>query len=227
MLFGGTKQLTQDMKDSFAKPFDTDSLKTFFANHIGDNSLIQIMSNFGIPSGTTINKDYFITALCRQFQRIVTDVADDVDDIVLTEYQQMLNGDEDAEAVGRSPLYPGDDLLADESVNLSHIVGFYEKFEHTWSITNTGTITWVDRRLECVNPKGRIRPLLACIKVPKVKPGEDVPLTVKFDARGCEGTQESLWEMKDNAGSICFPAEDKILRVIATVKNSSNNAVEV
>jgi len=227
-LFGGTKPLTQEMKDSFPKPIDTEKLNTFFKMRIGESSLSQIMSNFGIPNEEIKNKDLFILALCSQFQRIVSNAANDVDDVVLFEYIKLLRKSE-ADFANIFPLYPGDDiLLVSELPAQYHVVGFYEAFEHTWEVKNNGTVTWEGRQLECINQAAtRIKALNTTIAIPKTKPGDNIRLTVQYNARGFEGEFESIWKMKDHIGRLCFPDESKVLKVVAIVANVNSTQSEV
>jgi hypothetical protein len=178
------------------------------------------MRNFGIPESQVQNKDVFIKALCTQFQNIVSEVSNEVNDIVASEYNRLLR-ESGAETVNDSPFYPGDELLlVGELPAQSHEVIFYEKFEHQWTIKNTGTVTWEDRYLECTNQsETRIRALNKTVIIPKVKPGEDVCLTARFDARGFEGKFESIWEMKDNVGRPCFTDNSKALKFEVIVVN--------
>jgi hypothetical protein len=128
-----------------------------------------------------------------------------------------------------SPFYPGDDLqLIGEHPAQNHEVTFYEEFDHQWTIKNTGTVTWVDRVFECTNQsKTRIKAMNVAVAVPETRPGDEVFLTVQFDARHFEGTFESIWEMKDKTGRLCFPDKNKALKVMATVINTPNTASEV
>jgi hypothetical protein len=52
--------------------------------------------------------------------------------------------------------------------------------------------------------------------VPTTKPGETPALTVRFDARGQDGTYEAIWQMKDHEGRLCFPNKDG-LKMLITV----------
>jgi hypothetical protein len=207
------------MKDSFPKPIDVENLTDFFNQRIGDSSLPIIMSNFGIPDGEPQNKELFIKALCFQFQNIILEVTDDVDDIVATEYSRLLR-ETGVETTIDTSYYPGDDfLLVTQTPEENHTVDFYEDFEHQWTIKNSGTVTWKDRYLECTNQsKIRIRGKEKIIKIPKVKPGDDVCLTVGFNARGFEGKFVSIWEMKDIEGQLCF-TDQKALSVAVNVVN--------
>jgi len=227
-LFAGRRKLNKKMKDSFPKPIDTAGLDKLFQTRIGDSTLPKIMSNFGIPTTDVQDKDKFIAALCEQFQRIVSDATDDVDDIVLIEYRRLLN-EVDCDAPDLSPLYPGDDfLLIEDELSKSHAVGFYEKFEHTWMIENNGSVTWDDRQLECTNQATmKIKTMNPSIEIPDTRPGGAIGLTAQFDARGIEGMQESIWVIKDVDGRLCFPDENRALKMVVSVVNRNHTPAEV
>ena len=233
-LFSGAKPLTQEMKDSFPKPIDKEKLYSFFQMRIGPESLPKIMSNFGIPSDEVQNKDLFISALCTQFQNIVSEAANDLDDVVLSEYLRLLHEAEsnnivETDVINLLPLYPDDDiLLVSELSTQRHSVGFYEIFEHTWKLKNNGSVIWEDRRLECVNQfETKIKALNTTIEIPKVEPGGCVILSAQFDARGIEGSYESLWIMKDRVGRKCFTEESRTLKMVVSVENRRNDPTEV
>jgi len=132
-------------------------------------------------------------------------------------------------SVDISPLYPGDDLLLVSGLSTQrHEVGFYEAFEHTWEVKNNGTVTWEGRQLECINQaSSRIKALNTTIAIPKTNPGDNIRLTVQYNARGFEGEFESIWKMKDHIGRLCFPDESKALKVVAIVANVNRTQSEV
>jgi hypothetical protein len=226
--FSGARKLNKKMKDSFPKPIDVENLKTFFQTRIGESSLPLIMSNFGIPKDEIQNQNLFVNALCTQFQNIVSEAANEVEDIVLAEYSRLLR-ESGIETVNLFPFYPGDNLqLISEHPAQNHVVTFYEEFDHQWIIKNTGTVTWIDRSFECTNQsKTRIRPKKTKIALPKTGPGDEACLDVRIDARHFEGTFEAIWEMKDKTGRLCFPDKSKALKLVAKVINTPDTAAEV
>jgi len=226
-LVSGKRKLTPNMKESFPSPIDCEGLMEFFRLKIGDASLPLIMRNFGIPEIQPINKEFFIRALCTQFQNIVSDASNEVDDIVASEYSRLLHNS-DIELDNIAPFYPGDDfILVNESPLKSHVVGFYDKFKHQWILKNNGKVIWENRYLECINQNEiRVRAINKIINIPKIRPGENATLSVQFDSRGFEGKYESIWEMKDANGNSCFPDKNDILRVAAIVTNNCKNSEE-
>lgn len=225
-LFNGSRAFNKNMKASFPSPINKQVLAAFFDTHIGDTSLTQIMTAFGMPDETSPNKALLISALCTQFQNIVSEASNYVDDIVVAEYKRLLH-DRREESSPAFPLYPGDDIELVESTPAHHSVGFYELFEHTWVIRNAGAVTWESRTLECVDaPITRIRPTGKSVILPKTKPGDAITLQIQMDARGFEGTYESVWKMKDAEERLCFPNKNKIMIITATVVNDRSKTAE-
>ena len=219
-VFNGTRSLTQDMKDSFPKPIETEELMNFFQTRIGDKTLPNIMENFDIPKNELQNKELLCRALCTQFQNIVSEVSDEVDNIVPSEYIRLLRVSDNG-AASNAPYYFGDAFsVISESPEVRHTLSFYQDFEHEWTIKNTGKVTWESRYLECINQSDiRIKAKSKFIKIPKIKPGDEICLKAEFDSRGFEGDYNALWEMKDIDGNLCFPNKETQLRVVVTVSN--------
>ncbi|MDR0918527.1 MAG: hypothetical protein LBM93_04670 [Oscillospiraceae bacterium] len=89
-LYGGYSKLTQDMKGSFS-PFNKVGLYKYLYDHIGDSSLMPIAKNFNLLTKYPINKKLFVEALCIQFEKIISDASNDVDNIVPSEYANSIN----------------------------------------------------------------------------------------------------------------------------------------
>lgn len=212
-VFRGDSPFTQDMKDSFPRPIDIEDLMDFFQERIGEITLPIIMRNFGIPESEPENKEFFIRALCTQFQNIIMEASDEVDDIVGSEYLRLLR-ESGAKIKTDVPYYPGDDFeIIDPQPNHKHEVSFYKDFVHQWTLRNTGAVTWEGRYLEFANQADLpIRANSKTIEIPKIKPGEEVALAVEMNARSCEGDFEAIWEMKDSEGRSCF-TENQVLKM--------------
>jgi len=218
-VYNGSKPFNKKMKASFPKPIPRDALKEFFEHRIGTDTLSKMMVDFGISAGTTQNKELFVETLCIQFENIVTEVSDETEDIVAKTYLDLLAGIQiEAKPV---PLYPGDDYeVLGENPAQYPDVGFYKEFTHTWIIKNSGTTTWNGRHLEIIN-QHEVKPEAKTpqVDIPSTKPGEEAVITVTFDSRGDErGLNESIWQIKNSDGQICFPNKGG-LRLIIKVYN--------
>lgn len=227
-VYSGSRVLNKNIKASFPSPIDSNGVAVFFDTHIGDTSLPLIMAEFGIPNDEAQSKELFINALCIQFQSIIAEAANDVEDIVAREYSRLLLAS-GTEAIKQFPLYPNDAFtLIGEYPAVVHTVGFYNDFEHRWTLKNTGTVTWEGRFFECVNHSTtRIKALNTAIGIPKVQPNEEVSIVVRLNARGFEGLFESIWVMKDGDGRLCFPDEEKTLKFSVKVENRGEEQAEV
>jgi hypothetical protein len=202
------------MKDSFPNPIDSKKLSTFFDERIGNTSLTKIMANFGIPVDEAQIKTHFITALCKQFQLIVSDAADDVDDIILSEYLKLLKNEASTTTI--LPKYPGDDFIASGE---KHSVFIYEEFKHIWTLRNTGTVAWKGRKAVCTEWAAlKTTPRNVEIEIPDVAPGDEVTISVTIDSRAIEGVHRMIWIMVDESGNHCFPNKDG-LEIIVSVTN--------
>jgi hypothetical protein len=226
-MVNGTRKINPKMKNRFPSPIDTEGLHNFFSRRIGETTLPIIMRNFGIPESEPEHKEFFIRALCTQFQNIVTEASNEVNDIVATEYFRLLK-ESGAEIKSDAPYYPGDNFhITDQIPERKHTYNFYQDFKHQWKIKNMGTVTWENRYLECINQSDiRIKAKNKIIKIPKVKPGDEVYLITEFNSRGIEGDYDALWEMKDIDGNLCFPNKETQLRVVVTVSNGDENRLE-
>jgi|GEM_PF-6379136 len=89
-IYSGDRLLTDDIKKSFPRPIHQENLIVFLGDHIGDSSLENIMDNFGVFNKVNQDKVSFFEALCIQFQEIVTNAKNEVDDVVATEYSRIL-----------------------------------------------------------------------------------------------------------------------------------------
>lgn len=219
-LFNGSKPITPKLKDTFPKPISIEGLCNFFKTDISDEGIRLIMTAFGIPITESQNKDVLSKALALQFQRIIVSSNNEVEDVVWLEYQRLLTCDEDDIDI-LLPLYPGDKLWVINNIpKKNYTVGFYERFEHTWIIKNKGTVTWKNRKLECVNHmETKIRADEQQISIPETLPGDEFKLSIWFDSRGFEGIHESLWQVIDNEGHNCFPDKNMTIKISVDVKN--------
>ncbi|MDR0531136.1 MAG: hypothetical protein LBG83_03615 [Oscillospiraceae bacterium] len=91
-VFNGSKPINKKMKSNFPRPIDRDNLTAYFLKRIGDEALPRLMSGFGINTDAEQNKDLFSAALSTQFERFITELSDDVEDVVAKTYLGLLSG---------------------------------------------------------------------------------------------------------------------------------------
>ena len=114
-------------------------------------------------------------------------------------------------------------FIRDINYPLNTMVKQEEVFEKSWEIVNLGNICWRNRRLICVDNtlnaqlkkrdcevdpnrnNGRLNILQESIEIPPTPSGENVKLSVKFQAPKGAGTVISFWKIVDMEGRYCFP----------------------
>ncbi len=85
------------------------SLIDFFMTEIADAKVGNVLLEFGIPEKETPNKKALSVALANQMKALIEDDNEDVDEIVILEYQRAKEDDSPEKIdMGMQPLYPGD-----------------------------------------------------------------------------------------------------------------------
>lgn len=197
--------LTPDMKASFPNPIKVDELTNFLETNLDSGKVRDCMNSFGVPASYKENKRFLARALAVQFQMFVIHDVDDVDNVIISEYQRQILGVEDEPNKIFGPLINGDDVWVEDK-GRNHQVKIYETFKHTWVIHNSGHQSWYSRKLVFVNAED-VRPSASEteIEIPETAPGEIIKITTSFYARGFEGKFNCIWEMQDFDGNNCFP----------------------
>lgn len=204
--------------------------ETFIAycdSSISSNGFPKLCESLGVH--ISLDRTLLFKAIYEQFLEFAISKNDEVNFILPDSIDLLQNNPKDNTPEDLTPLYNGDDIfLLNESPKGCHQVMLYEIFDHQWVIKNTGTVTWIERFFEFTNQaETRIRPLEIKIAVPATRPGGEISLATKIDARHFEGTFVAIWEMKDGTGQLCFPDKNKALKLKATVTNIPNTAAEV
>jgi hypothetical protein len=203
--YAQNRSLTPDVKSSFPNPINLDGLAAFISKNLSEDRLAACMTEFGIPSAATREKDKFARALAVQFSMFVTSPEDDVDNAVCGIYQKLLAGQPISADDVRGPRTPGDDVYVGLE-GRHHAADCYEIIHHEWKLQNCGKIPWENRRLVLVNQADiHPRPVQAIIPLSDARPGEQIKIATDIDARGFEGDYECKWEMQDANGENCFP----------------------
>ena len=88
-----------------------------------------------------------------------------------------------------------------------------------WTLRNSGSVRWTDRRLARVGAHNAIRLLasLPWVAVPNCAPGDEVELTVQVTVPTLPGTLAAYWQMIDSADRRCFPAPSLLPVIISAV----------
>jgi transcriptional regulator with XRE-family HTH domain len=80
-------------------------------------------------------------------------------------------------------------------------------FEQTWRIKNSGSVAWVQRKLERQGPltgPGLISSL-RFVDIPNTKPGQVAAITALLKAPTYDCSSIAYFKMVDEAGALCFP----------------------
>jgi hypothetical protein len=174
--YAQNRSLTPDVKSSFPNPINLDGLAAFISKNLSEDRLAACMTEFGIPSAATREKDKFARALAVQFSMFVTSPEDDVDNAVCGIYQKLLAGQPISADDVRGPRTPGDDVYVGLE-GRHHAADCYEIIHHEWKLQNCGKIPWENRRLVLVNQADiHPRPVQAIIPLSDARPGEQIKI---------------------------------------------------
>ena len=200
------------------------SLMDFFMTEIADAKVSDVLLAFGIPEKEIPNKKALSVALAKQMKALIEDDNEDVEEIVILEYQRAKEDDSTEKIdIGMQPLYPGDSAYVQCVPNQTYKIDCYGTVEHTWSIQNTGKIKWIARKLIYARgPKDRAEANPAEIPIPDVEPNEFVRISTTIDGRGFDGITRCIWEMQDSDGKNCFPKRESLFCITIDAKFKHN-----
>lgn len=102
-LFTGKRKFTVEMRESFPPKLDEKKFVKYFENRISEKSLMKIAKNFEIDT-IEVKKEFFLMALCKQFQSIIHEESDfEEDDVIIIneEYKHLLNSSNEIEQESR------------------------------------------------------------------------------------------------------------------------------
>lgn len=205
-IYNGNFDLTPDQKRSF-KPLNINGLIGFFQKCVSTEKVRDLMQEYGIPSDLKADNSLFFKALAYQFKGFIDSSGQDAEDIILMEYQHLLeHGDTPSETPIQTK-YPNDSVLISPNQIRNHQIACHEKnMVHEWIIQNRGQREWKGRRLYFAN-HAEVKPRAASVYVdiPDTQPGEYIKVATSMDARRHEGKTVCHWIMLDDQGDDCFP----------------------
>lgn len=88
-LYQGARPINRNIADTFC-PVNILGLHNFFTEHLKFESIAQLFASFSFPTDIEQDFEFFCTALAHQFALFIKKAPDDADDIVLIEYQKLL-----------------------------------------------------------------------------------------------------------------------------------------
>lgn len=214
-LFNGSKPFAENQKQPLRGKDNISSLISFFESEIGDAGAVLIA--LGIPEKQEPNKKALAVALAQQMKLLIESDEEDVDNILILQYQEAKQKDVEVDVPFAKPLYPGDNISVYQ--NSRHEIQSFDKITHTWELMNMGSIPWIGRKLVYKRkPKDRPEANPDIIEIPDMKPNESKKITTTIDGRGFDGITHCIWEMQDSDGENCFPDRETLFCVTIDAK---------
>lgn len=214
-LFKGDKPFAENQKEILRSGFNLDTLISFWNREITDVSAVLIA--LGIPEKKEPNKKALSIALAQQMSLLISSAEEDVEDVLILQYQQAKQNDVEIGNTYAKPLYPGDSVSVTH--NCRYEIQSFDRITHTWELLNTGTIPWIGRKLIYRRgPKDRPEANPDSIDIPVVKPKESIKITTTIEGRGFDGITHCIWEMQDEEGENCFPERTRLFCVTIDAK---------
>lgn len=214
-LFTGDKSFVIKQKLPLRGKDNISSLISFFEAEISDAEAVLIA--LGIPEKQEPNKKALAVALAQQMKRLIESDEEDVENILILQYQQAKQKDVEVDGIFARPLYMGDSISVYHDAR--HEIQSFEKVTHTWELRNTGTIPWIERKLVYKRgPKDRPEANPNVIEIPEVQPKKSIKITTTIDGRGFDGITHCIWEMQDSDGENCFPERESLFCVTIDAK---------
>lgn len=214
-LFTGAKGFVENQKLPLRGKDNISTLISFFETEIGDAEAVLIA--LGIPEKQEPNKKALAVALAQQMKLLIESAEEDVEGILILQYQQAKQNIVEVETSFAKPLYPGDSVSVYQ--NTRHEIMSFDKVTHTWELLNAGNIPWIGRKLVYIRgPKDRPEANPNVIDIPDVPPKKSIKITTTIDGRGFDGITHCIWEMQDSDGENCFPDRESLFCVTIDAK---------
>lgn len=136
----------------------------------------------------------------------------------------------DPQLIAKQALYP---LAGDRSAYVSEEppdgtrVATGSTFKKRWTIRNSGSVPWVDRRIRRIGPA--VGPWTVSSEVfatvPDTHPGDEVTLEVQLRAPSVETSAIAQWKMVDDEGLLVFPDRYSVGLALHVIVQNSWRAV--
>lgn len=218
-LFNGSKPFSINQKIPLRNKGNVNELVSFFDIHITDEN--KLLLSFGIPEKEVVDKKALSAALALQLELLIDSDLEEVEDIIILEYQKAKKVKKNTTEPFFEPLYIGDSSFVHSKGKYE--IESYDTIQHTWQIQNTGNIYWSGRKLVYRRGlKDRPEANPSELEIGDVRPGETIKITTTFDGRGFDGVTSCIWEMQDSDGANCFPNRDSLFCVIIDAKYKRN-----
>ena len=220
--FGGAKYtgLSAPIKKHILSHKNQDTFLKYMATILTESNISELCVDFGISMYT--EKEAFFAGLFNQFVEFAKNKKDAADDIIQITVKEYLSQERAENNIDHSPTYPDDEGIIISGNNVVYEKTCYEKFDHSWTIKNTGLVTWEERFYEISMPTN-IKTTPQQILIPTLRPNEETTIKITVDTRHFEGGFETTWNMKNKDLQICFP--DKSLELKLSINVCFNHAL--
>lgn len=205
-LCNGSKKLTDKMKKDALASFSEEKLSNFCFENIQDSNLQNLSISFGFSKSIIPDKKMLSLAIARQYHLIFTSKKNDVENIIISEYQKIEAGHISNGIKYHKALYDGDSANRISSIEWID-AKTYEVIQVKINILNSGSVPWINRRLifkqektSCPIPKAERE-----INISDIEPNNYFTKTIEFETRGSEGEFVCHYIMQDSDGNDCFP----------------------
>ena len=214
-LFNGGKPFAESQKEPLRGKDNFVSLITFFETEICDVGAVLVA--LGIPEKDKPNQKALAIALAQQLKLLVESSEENVENILILQYQQAKQSDVTEDKSFVEPLYMGDSVSVYQDAR--HEIQSFDKITHTWELMNVGSIPWKGRKLVYKRgPKDRPEANPSIIEIPDVPPQKSIKISTTIDGRGFDGITHCIWEMQDSDGENCFPDREALFCVTIDAK---------
>lgn len=208
-MYKGKRQFTIFYRKTFG-PTDYRRLSGYLHKRVEDIGKETIARNFCDSSIVDVDGEVLSMALAFQFRAFVDNTGKDdlVPNIVQCKYQELLaqkvRNDNGLHKI-ESSLIPGD--MVHCLSRRVHYANCYETILHHWTLINTGTCKWENRRLVMVaNLDDGLFVSVKTILLPSINPKQSCTLQALV-RHSNEGKYNLVWQMHDQNGQDCFPNE--------------------
>lgn len=217
-------ELSQPLKESFNNGFRTREVATWLRAELDiaqqEDRLGHLLLAYGFPVDTEIETATLAKALTAQLNEILFNPYNDAP-VITAAYEHFTAKPNEPFTGIAQALIKGDRVLVSLPPALQkYRLPFYNEIEHTWTIQNTGKISWQGRELHCTDPeRSPLRPKKRILSLGHLDKNKFAKLSTMIQARGEEGSFTSHWIMVDANGQNCFPNEKTTFNVVIEVTN--------
>lgn len=225
-IFRGERTLSEPIRESFQGTINRQTLIPWLQRsleeqrNLSQTKFTDTCLLYGFPKEQEIDIQVLAQALAEQLQEILFNPDNDAP-VITAAYEHYTETPDKPFSGITQPLIKGDRVLLSVPPALQEYrLPFYNEIEHTWTIQNTGKVSWDGRALRCEDPERyQLRPDKRIIAIEHLDQNRFIKLSTVIKARGEEGRFTSHWIMVDSNGVNCFPNEKSAFNIVIDVIN--------